>query len=107
MSYAGLMPLWLCTLGVALMRDSYSAYEIPVPWVVLVAAAVLFSAPALIGNLFRRCVTERTAIITSLVIRAVGICLVLVGFCGIIYSNVWALEYMGDDWRVVVATTVY
>jgi hypothetical protein len=102
-----MMPLWLYTLGVELMRSSYSAYVIPFPWAVVVVAAVVFSIPALIGNLFRRCVSEGTAIIASLVIRAVGIVLVVFGFCGVLYSNIWALRYMGDDWRVIAATTVY
>ena len=102
-----MMPLWLCTLGVVLLRDIFPPYEATVPWRVLLLLGLMFSIPAVIGIVVRRCVSDRTAVVISLVLRALGLVLVISGAAIAFYSNAWMFDYIGDSWRVVVAVSTF
>ena len=101
------MPLWMCTLGVYLLRPIFPNYTATVPWVILVVLGLMYSVPAVIGNLIRRCVSEQTAVVTSLVFRVIGLLMVVTGAIIVFYSNAWAFSYISGDWRLVIAVCIY
>jgi uncharacterized membrane protein len=102
-----MMPLWCATLGASLLREVFPTYEPQIPWVALAVLGLMFSVPAVIGNLFRRCVSERTAVVTSLAVRLVGLVFVGSGAVIALYTNAWAFTYMGGEWRTIVAVSIF
>ena len=86
------------------MRADFPTFTMGIPWIILVVLGMLGSVPAVLGALFRWCVRERTALITSLVLRGVGVAGVLVGVIGAIYTNSWVFKYAFEDWKTVLAS---
>jgi len=101
---AGLIPVWLITLGEIVLRAEFPTFKMGIPWVTIVILGLAFGIPAFIGALFRRCVSDRVSLITSLVVRVFGIMGVVVGAIGSIYSNIFIVNYAFEDWKIVVAT---
>ena len=99
---SGGWPLWLLTLGPTLLDDGDS---VEIPFLNIFTALLMLVIPLGIGMGLRRC-APKAARFMSKILRPMAILLLLFIMTFGVYVNIYAVDFVLDDWRVIVCSAL-